>query len=68
MDKQKLTFEELLTELESISKKLESQDVTLDASIELFEKGIKISKECSDMLSKAKQKIEKITEDGESEK
>lgn len=60
------TFEESLKELESISAKLESQDLPLDEAIELFERGIKLSKECALKLESAKQKIELITSDGSS--
>ncbi len=62
MSTEKKTFEEALSELEKISKKLESEDVTLENAIELFEKGVELSKECSNMLTSAKQKIEKITD------
>ena len=61
MSKDKINFEQSLSELESISKKLESDDITLDEALELFEKGLKLSKECSDLLSAAKQKIENIS-------
>lgn len=64
MEKEKPTFEELLAELESIAEQLESQDISLDESIELFQKGTIISKECSEMLKNAKQKVEKITDVG----
>ncbi|MBR5923219.1 MAG: exodeoxyribonuclease VII small subunit [Clostridia bacterium] len=64
MSKENKTFEETLGELEKISSKLESQDIPLDEAIELFEKGIKLSKECSDKLENAKQKIEILTSDG----
>ncbi len=60
------TFEESLKELESISAKLESQDLPLDEAIDLFERGIKLSKECALKLESAKQKIELITSDGSS--
>lgn len=64
MDNKKESFEDLLRELEEISKKLESQDTTLEESISLFEKGMKISKHCSQMLETAKQKIENISDVG----
>lgn len=64
MEKKKETFEELLSELEVISKKLDSEDTTLEESISLFEKGMKISKQCSQMLETAKQKIETISDVG----
>ena len=57
-----MTFEQSLSELERISKKLESDDITLEESIALFEKGIKLSKECAKKLETAKQRIEKISE------
>lgn len=64
MEKKKETFEELLSELEEISKKLDLEDTTLEESISLFEKGMKISKQCSQMLETAKQKIETISDVG----
>ena len=64
MSKDNITFEEALKELEAISAKLESQDIPLDEAIELFEKGIKLSKECAVKLENAKQRIELLTADG----
>lgn len=57
-----MTFEQSLKELENISNQLENKDVALEDAIALFEKGIKLSKECSDKLKDAKQKIEIITD------
>ena len=64
MSKEQLTFEQALGELEKISKQLESQDVSLEEAIKLFEDGIKLSKQCSDMLTDAKQKVEKLSSSG----
>ena len=50
-------FEKSIKELESIVAKLESGDTTLDESLELFEKGIKPSKECNKMLDTAEKKV-----------
>ena len=66
MDKE-MSFEKAYKMLEEIAVKLESSDVTLDESITLFEEGVKLSKYCSDVLDKAKQKIE-ILEKGTDEK
>lgn len=55
-------FEKSVKELESIANRLESQQISLDESIELFEKGVKLSKECSVYLENAKQKIITLTE------
>ena len=48
-----LCFEENLKELESIVKKLESGDVSLDEMLELFEQGIARTKECTAQLKNA---------------
>lgn len=60
------TFETSLTELEAIVKKLESGDLPLEESLELFEKGIKLSRECRERLTAAERRIEVLvrTADG----
>lgn len=61
------TFEESMTELEDIVTKLEAGDITLDTSLELFEKGIKLAKTCQKKLDDAEKKVKILTtnEDGE---
>lgn len=59
------TFEESVEELEKIVAALEKGECPLDEAVKLFEKGVKIAKECSDALDKAEQKIKILTEDGE---
>lgn len=51
------TFEESLSELEQIATNLESGNLGLDEAIKEFEKGIKLSKECSQKLDEAEKKI-----------
>lgn len=55
--KEEKTFEESLNELEKIATKLENGDIGLDEAIKEFEKGIKLSKECSQKLDEAERKI-----------
>lgn len=62
MPDKNIDFETALKELKSIADKLEDSNTTLDESVELFEKGMKLAKECSDILSTAKQKIISLTE------
>ncbi len=50
-------FEDSIKELEKIVEKLEKGDAGLDESLELFEKGIKLSKACNEMLDKAEKKV-----------
>ncbi len=62
MDKE-LKFEEAIEQLSLIVKKLESGEVPLDESIALFERGIQISKQCTDLLEKAEQKVRFLQQD-----
>ncbi len=55
-------FEKSLKELEKIADSLENDKISLDESISLFEKGVKLSKDCSIYLETAKQKIISLTE------
>ncbi len=64
---EKKTFEQSISELEEIVAKLEGGNVTLDESLELFEKGIKLSKGCQQMLDAAEKKVSILltNDDGE---
>ena len=57
-----LTFEEALKRLEDSSARLESGDLSLDASISEFEECIKLIKLCEGKLSSAKQKVKILVE------
>ncbi len=58
-----MSFEESLAELESIVEKLEKGQLSLDESLVLFEKGIKLVRECNDKLKNARQKVEQLIEE-----
>ncbi|MEH6790273.1 exodeoxyribonuclease VII small subunit [Parasphingorhabdus sp.] len=58
-----LSFEDALKRLEDIVRKLESGDVPLDQSIELYSEGEKLRGLCQQRLEAAQAKIEKITLD-----
>jgi len=61
-----MNFEESLTELEGIVDKLEKEQLSLDEGLLLFEKGIKLVRECNMKLKSARQKVEQlIVENGE---
>jgi exodeoxyribonuclease VII small subunit len=55
-----MNFEESLIELEGIADKLELGQLSLDESLFLFEKGIKLVRECNMKLKNAKQNVEKL--------
>ncbi len=53
----KQSFETNLQELESVVKALEGSKVSLDEMLTLFERGITLTKDCTDALNTAEQKI-----------
>ena len=53
-----MNFEESLKRLEEITAKLESNDLSLDESLKIFEEGIKLSRFCEKKLTDAEQKLE----------
>ncbi|MEG1520828.1 MAG: exodeoxyribonuclease VII small subunit [Clostridia bacterium] len=55
-----MNFEQGTKKLEEIIKELDSESVTLDKSITLFENGVKVTKECLDILNTSKGKITEI--------
>ena len=60
-----LSFENKVKRLEEIVSKIEASDVELEDSIQLFEEGVSLSKDCQDLLDKAEQKVKiLISENG----
>jgi exodeoxyribonuclease VII small subunit len=60
MPKEK-NFAELFEELESITKKFESQtDADLDESVSSFERGLEIAQQLKTRLADVEQKVKKI--------
>ena len=55
--KKKESFEEALKELKGYADKIKSKDLTLDESLEVYEKGVKSYEKCKEILDNAKQKI-----------
>ena len=50
-------FEEAMKQLESIATELEKGNLSLDESVAKFEEGMKISKQCSEIIENAEKKI-----------
>ncbi len=55
-----LSFEDALRELENVVRRLESGEVPLDESIDLYERGEALRKACQARLDAAQARIEKI--------
>jgi exodeoxyribonuclease VII small subunit len=59
------TFETSLEELERIVRELEQGELTLEKSLDLFEQGVKLSRECQDRLTQAERRIEILMRDNQ---
>ena len=58
-------FETAIAELETIVKKLEQGDLPLEQSLELYERGVQLSRFCHAKLEEAERRIEVLDERGE---
>ena len=59
------SFEASLEALEQIVRDLEQGDLPLEKSLELFEHGIRLSRECQERLSQAERRIEVLLRDNQ---
>lgn len=59
------TFESSLDELERIVRDLEQGELPLEKSLELFEQGVKLSRECQERLNQAERRIEILMRDNQ---
>jgi len=59
-----LSFEESIKELTNIVGKIEQGEIPLQDSLEQYEKGMALIKQCRTILEKAEKRIEKISEEG----
>jgi exodeoxyribonuclease VII small subunit len=64
-EQQARTFEASLEALEQIVRELEQGDLPLEKSLELFEHGIRLSRECQERLSQAERRIEVLLRDNQ---
>ena len=58
-------FEAALSELESIVRRLEQGDLTLENSLSLYERGVVLSRYCHARLEDVEKRIELLNERGE---
>ncbi len=58
-------FEGSLKELEEIVAKMEGQELSLEAALAQFEKGISLAKQCQITLQNAKQRVDKLIEEND---
>ncbi|HBQ26713.1 MAG TPA: exodeoxyribonuclease VII small subunit [Syntrophomonas sp.] len=57
---EEMKFEDALKMLEDIVEKLESGSLELEASIQLFEQGVKLSLYCQQQLKQAEGRVQRL--------
>ena len=63
MSKEKQSFEEMTQELESIVQKLDNETVSLEESLDLYQRGMKLSTACDSTLKDAEKKVNKLMQE-----
>lgn len=61
--KKALELEKAMSQLEAIVEQLESGELTLDKSLQQFEKGVRLSRDCQTALDKAEQRVQMLIGD-----
>ncbi|MGX9976281.1 exodeoxyribonuclease VII small subunit [Staphylococcus gallinarum] len=51
------SFEDMMTELEGIVNKLDNENVSLEDSLSLYQRGMTLSAKCDETLKDAEQKV-----------
>lgn len=60
-----MTYEEAIKKLENIVALLESNNVSLEESVKLFQEGITLSQYCDNKLKNIQEKVTQIFENGQ---
>ncbi len=55
-------FEDAMTELEQLVEQMEQGDISLEESLQAFERGIKLTRTCQKALNDAEQKVQILME------
>ena len=54
-------FEKSIAELETLVERMESGEAKLDESLELFKRGIELTRNCQQLLDNAQQSVELLS-------
>lgn len=58
---EELSFEEAMSELEAVVRRLENGQVKLEEAVQAYERGVKLKNICTEKLQNAKSKIDLLT-------
>ena len=65
MSDEPVDFEAALAELEELVSRMEGGTLSLEASLEAFERGIKLTRDCQAALRQAELRVKALTQDGD---
>ena len=65
MDDKIKDFESAVGELETVVKTLEAGEISLEQSLQLFERGVQLSRFCHGRLEDAERRVEILSDQGE---
>lgn len=57
-----IDFEKTLSQLENIVEQMESGELNLEQSLQAFEQGVKLTRDCQQALTSAEQKVQLLME------
>lgn len=60
-----ISLEEHFGEIEQLLEEMESDDISLEKSFELYEKGMKLLKACNDKIDKVEKKVQILGKEGQ---
>lgn len=60
--KKTVSFEDSLQELEQLVKKMDAGELDLEQSLQAFEQGVRLIRDCQQALQKAEQKVQQLME------
>ena len=61
----KINFETSIAELEATIVRMEKGEMSLEDALQSFEEGVRLSRECQQLLASAEQRVLLLTEGGE---
>jgi len=59
-----ISFEQMMERLEALVSRLERGDLSLEESIQAYEEGTKLAKQCKAVLAEAEKRIQRLTQEG----
>ncbi|WP_312654369.1 exodeoxyribonuclease VII small subunit [Proteiniclasticum sp.] len=67
MAKKKVTYKEMMENLDEIIENLEKGDLSVEESMDKYEEGVKITKDLLEILNKAEEKVKIMHDQDETE-